>query len=182
MTSLSIRAAAPADLPFVHGLVERAYRGDAARAGWTHEADLLGGQRIDMAALSEIAADPRQSLLIALADGALVGCVQVARKDGALCYLGLLSVEPKLQAAGLGKRLIEAAEQEAASHFGARAMEMTVLRQRGELVAYYVRRGYALTGEERPFPLDDERFGLPRTRDLAFVVLRKALESSPDEP
>jgi ribosomal protein S18 acetylase RimI-like enzyme len=181
MTPPSIRPATLADLPALHALVERAYRGDAARAGWTHEADLLDGQRIDLAALGEIVADPRQSLLIAFADGALVGCVQVTQKDGALCYLGLLSVEPKLQAAGLGKRLIDVAEREAASRFGADAMEMTVIRQRGELVAYYVRRGYALTGEERPFPLDDERFGLPRTRDLAFVVLRKPLESSPEE-
>jgi phosphate-selective porin len=54
-------------------------------------------------------------------------------------------------------------------------MEMTVIRQRTELIAYYERRGYTLTGETRPFPLDDERFGLPVTRDLSFVVLAKRL-------
>jgi predicted N-acetyltransferase YhbS len=182
MTKLSIRPATPADLSALHGLVERAYRGDSARAGWTHEADLLGGQRTDLAALGEIVADPRQSMLIAIQDGALTGCVQIAQKDETLCYLGLLSVEPSLQAAGLGKRLIEAAEQEAASRFGATAMEMTVIVQREELIAYYVRRGYALTGEKRPFPLDDERFGLPPTRDLAFVVLRKPIGPERGEP
>ena len=54
-------------------------------------------------------------------------------------------------------------------------MEMTVIANRGELIAWYERRGYVLTGERRPFPLDDPRFGLPKTRDLAFVVLEKPL-------
>ncbi len=71
--------------------------------------------------------------------------------------------------------MIEAAEAEAAARFAATRMEMTVIRQRAELIAWYERRGYRLTGETRPFPLDDPRFGLPRTRDLAFVVLEKPL-------
>ena len=54
-------------------------------------------------------------------------------------------------------------------------MEMTVIASRDELIAYYERRGYALTGERRPFPLDDPRFGLPKTRELEFVVLEKDL-------
>ena len=76
------------------------------------------------------------------------------------------------------KALVDAqrsAEAEAAARFAATRMEMTVIRQRAELIAWYERRGYRLTGETRPFPLDDPRFGLPRTRDLAFVVLEKTL-------
>ena len=45
---------------------------------------------------------------------------------------------------------------------------------RAGLIAYYERKGYALTGERRPFPMQDERFGLPQ-RELEFVVLAKAL-------
>jgi GNAT superfamily N-acetyltransferase len=97
----------------------------------------------------------------------------VTRRPDGRGYLGLLTVEPTLQAAGLGRRLIAAAE-DCARAFGAKAMEMTVIASRGELIAYYERRGYALTGERRPFPLDDPRFGLPKTRDLEFVVLEKA--------
>lgn len=169
-----IRAAASADLPALHALVERSYRGDSAKAGWTHEADLLGGQRTDLAALAEMLADSGQRLLVAVEDGALTGCVAVTRKSDGRGYLGLLTVDPTLQAAGLGKRLIAAAEG-AARDFGADTIEMTVIASRGELIAYYERRGYALTGERRPFPLDDPRFGLPKTRDLEFVVLAKAL-------
>lgn len=168
-----IRTATADDVASLHALVERAYRGEAAREGWTHEADLLDGQRTDRAALDDMLADPRQHILVASVDDVLVGCVLVADQGKGTCYLGMLSVEPSLQAGGLGKRLIEAAEQTARSQFGADCMEMTVIRQRGELIAYYERRGYRLTGEERPFPLDNPRFGIPRTRQLAFVVMAK---------
>lgn len=172
---MDIRTATIADIPALHRLVERAYRGDSARKGWTHEADLLGGQRTDVEALSEMIIDPLQRILLAIGANGLVGCVQVSQKNAGTAYLGLLSVDPEVQAGGLGKALIEAAERAAQIEFSASTIEMTVIAQRGELIAYYERRGYALTGEERPFPHDDQRFGLPVTRDLSFVVLAKAL-------
>ena len=163
-----------ADLPALHGLIERAYRGDTARAGWTHEADLLGGQRTDLDALSAMLADPEQRLLVARDGAALIGCVALQRIGGDRCYLGLLTVEPTLQATGLGRRLLAEAEA-AAREWGMTFVEMTVIARRRELVAWYERRGYRLTGERRPFPIDDPRFGLPKTGDLEFVVLEKHL-------
>jgi predicted N-acetyltransferase YhbS len=170
-----IRPAILSDIPALHRLVERAYRGDSARKGWTHEADLLGGQRTDVEALTTIIADPTQRILIAVNDAGVIGCVQVSQKDADTAYLGLLSVDPDVQAGGLGKALIIEAERTAQREFGAQVIEMTVISQRFELIAYYERRSYALTGETRAFPLDDERFGLPVTRDLSFVVLAKRL-------
>ena len=172
---MTIRVSTLADIAPLRDMVERAYRGESARKGWTHEADLLQGQRTDVAALTDFINDPAQRILIATDEGRVTGCVQITAKAGAVVYLGLLSVDPDIQANGLGKALIIAAEALAQREFGATTMEMTVIRQRAELIAYYERRGYALTGEERPFPLDDERFGLPVTRDLSFVVLAKAL-------
>ena len=156
-------------------LVQRAYRGESARLGWTHEADLLDGQRTDAEALGSMLADPHQRVLVAEEDARLIGCVQVSDQRDGTAYLGMLSVDPTLQARGLGKLLIGVAEGTALEVFGARRMEMTVIEQRAELIAYYERRGYARTGETRPFPLDDPRFGLPRRRDLHFVVLAKSL-------
>ncbi len=173
---MPIRDATEADIPALHALVEGAYRGDSARRGWTHEADLLGGQRTDRAALAAILADPDHRLLAAEESGALIGCVQVSTAGAGKACLGMLSVDPAWQARGLGRRLIGAAEAAAAGDLAARTIEMTVIRQRAALIAYYLRRGYAPTGEERPFPLDDPRFGLPVTRDLAFIVLAKTLE------
>jgi GNAT superfamily N-acetyltransferase len=173
--NLSIRRASLRDLAMLHDLVHRAYRGDAARGGWTHEADLLDGQRTDADALSAMLMDDTQRVLVAGAADRLAGCVQVSDQGGGTAYLGMLSVDPDVQAGGLGRALIAAAEQEARSAFAATRMEMTVIKQRAELIAYYERRGYKLSGEERPFPLDDPRFGLPRRRDLVFVVLAKSL-------
>ncbi|MGX8272916.1 GNAT family N-acetyltransferase [Brevundimonas diminuta] len=175
MSEATFRPAAPDDVPALHRLIESAYRGDSAKAGWTHEADLLGGQRTDETELRDILADASRVLLLAEIDGVLTGCVQVADQGESLTYLGLLTVDPRRQAGGLGRWLIAAAEAEAIDRFGATRMEMTVIRQRAELIAWYERRGYRLTGETRPFPLDDERFGLPQTRELEFVVLEKAL-------
>ena len=158
-----------------HALVESAYRGDSARKGWTHEADMLGGVRTDREALVEILSDPLQCLLLAFDDEALIGTVNIADVGAGRAYLGLLSVDPARQASGLGRRLLEVAEQEAKARFGAAALEMTVIRQRPELIAYYERRGYRVTGEARPFPYGDERFGLPQRPDLIFEVLEKEL-------
>ncbi len=175
MSGPVFRPAAPDDVSALRALIESAYRGDSAKVGWTHEADLLGGQRTDEAELRDILADASRIILLAEVDNALTGCVQVADQGRGLAYLGLLTVDPARQTGGLGRLLIEAAEAAAAARFAATRMEMTVIRQRAELIAWYERRGYRLTGETRPFPLDDPRFGLPRTRDLAFVVLEKPL-------
>lgn len=175
---LAFRFAALADVPAAHALIESAYRGDSAKAGWTHEADLLGGQRTDHEALADIINDPKQTLILAEDDGALIGCVVIvdkgARDNERIAYLGMLTVKPTLQAGGLGRRLIEVAEQHA-RELGASVMELTVVTRRTELIAWYLRRGYTDTGRKEPFPLDDPRFGLPRTWDLEFVVLSKAL-------
>lgn len=171
---LPIEVAGEGDLAGLHVLIEAAYRGDSARRGWTHEADLLGGQRTDIEALAGIVGDPAQRLLVARGSAGLAGCIQITPKDGGIGYLGLLAVDPEVQANGLGARLIAAAEVHLAG-LGATTVEMTVIRQRTELIAYYERRGYALTGELRDFPYGDARFGEPRTDELAFVVLAKPL-------
>lgn len=175
MTDLPIEVAAEADLTALHALIEAAYRGDSARRGWTHEADLLDGQRTDMEALAAIVGDPGQRMLVARDASRLVGCIQLTSRDGSIGYLGLLAVAPDAQANGLGARLLAAAETCLATQLGASTVEMTVIRQRAELIAYYQRRGYVLTGEVRDFPYGNARFGEPLTDDLVFVVLAKPL-------
>lgn len=170
-----MRPAGPEDVAALLALVESAFRGESAKRGWTHEADLLGGQRTDAAALAAMIADPAQTMLLLEHDGVLNGCVSVADKGAGRAYLGMLTVNPDLQGGGLGRKLVDGAEAFARTQLGASAMEMTVIKQRPELIAWYLRHGYVETGWEEPFPLDDPRFGLPKTRDLVFVVLAKAL-------
>ncbi|MEN5362662.1 GNAT family N-acetyltransferase [Brevundimonas intermedia] len=169
MTEIAFRAATLDDVAALHPLIEGAYRGETAKAGWTHEADLLFDTRTSIEELSALIADPDRVILLAHRDDVLIGCVQVARVGDDRTYLGMLTVEPSLQASGLGRRLLAAAEAEAVTRFGARRMEMTVIHRRAELIAWYERRGYAPTGETRPFPVD------PPRPELDFVVLEKGL-------
>ena len=163
------------DIDALHVLVESAYRGESARRGWTHEADLLGGQRTDARALREIITADRQVILLARNGPDIAGCVQLSPVGEGLAYLGLLTVDPALQASGLGKLLLAESERFVRDHWQAKAIEMTVIRQRTDLIAYYERRGYVCTGELRPFPHGDERFGRPKSPALEFAVLRKPI-------
>lgn len=172
----TLRAATLDDVPVLVDLVQSAYRGDSARHGWTHEADLVEGSRTSEAEVADYVAGAGKTVLIATDGGRLVGCVHVALAGEALGYLGMLSVRPELQAKGYGRRLVAAAEAHARQALGARRMEMTVIRQRPELIAWYATLGYRLTGEERPFPYDDPT-DRPTRPDLAFVVLEKQLSA-----
>ena len=171
---MHLEPATPDDLPTLHALIESAYRGDSARRGWSHEADLLDGQRTDVASLAAMLRDPAQHLLVFRDNDRLRACVALTDKRHGLAYLGMLTVDPEHQSGGLGKLILAAAEDHAA-HFGATRVEMTVIAQRRELIAWYERRGYRGTGERRPFPASDPRFGLPRRDDLEFAVLEKRL-------
>ena len=161
------------DLPALHALIESAYRGEPARRGWSHEADLLDGQRTDLAALEAILADPAQQLLVLRDHEILRACVALTDKGAGLAYLGMLTVDPSRQAAGVGRMILAAAEDHCATHFAASRIEISVIAQRLELIAWYERRGYVQTGEHRPFPAHDPRFGLPKRDDLVFVILER---------
>ena len=177
MTDLTIRTATAEDVDAILPLVEGAYRGEGSRRGWTTEADLLGGQRTDAAMLNEIIADPKQAILLALDGEALVGSVLIAVRGEGVGYLGMLSVDPTRQAAGIGKALVRAAEAAMLDRFGADRIEMQVFWQRESLIAWYERMGYRRTGETRPFPMHDPRLGLPLRDDLWFEVLEKPLRA-----
>ena len=172
---MKLEPAVAGDIEALHALIESAYRGDSAWRGWTHEADLLGGQRTDAKALRAILAADNQEILVARRGQAITGCVQLTWLGDGLAYLGLLTVDPALQAAGLGKELLSRSEAFVREQWQATAIEMTVIGQRTDLIAYYERRGYQRTGEHRPFPHDDPRFGRPKTPELEFAVLRKPI-------
>ncbi len=178
MERVRIRPATALDVPAHVSLVNAAFRGESSRAGWTTEADLLDGQRVDADGLVLDVAAPDTIVLLAEQDDeaalALMGCVKLQRQRSE-CYLGMLTIRPTAQGAGLGSQLLDAAERWAMTQWSAQSMRMTVITQRTELIAWYERRGYRRTNEQRPFPYGDVRFGLPRRDDLVFDVLRKRL-------
>lgn len=188
--SLSWRLATPSDAAAVVALVNGAYRGESGRRGWTTEADLLGGQRLDHEMVLEmIEADAgRESGGVLLADFAessgagqesasLVGCVHIKRlqPDSRAAYFGMLTTDVDRQKLGIGDFLLKKAEEFAAKELGAERMEMQVISLRRELIAWYERRGYVRTGKTSPFPYGQLRFGEPLRPDLEFIWMSKAL-------
>ncbi|MFK4594285.1 GNAT family N-acetyltransferase [Streptomyces pristinaespiralis] len=171
---LTYRDAAEADVPALVALIESAYRGESSRAGWTSEADILGGQRTDPQGVREVITAPGSRLMIVERDGEPVACCQLEHRGDA-AYFGMFAVRPDLQGAGLGRRIIAEAERSARETWGVAEMHMTVISVREDLIAWYERRGYRRTGRMTPFPYGDERFGIPRRDDLAFELLVKDL-------
>ena len=168
------RGATLADLDALVELVTSAYRGDASRQGWTTEADFLEGNRIDRDVLRHDIERPHSRVLIAERDGDLLACAHVCEEGGA-GYFGMFSVAPTLQGGGIGKALLAESERIVRNEWNLPAMRMTVIDIREELIAFYERRGYALTGIKKPFPYGDPRYGIPTRDDLRFEVLEKPL-------
>ncbi|MCB0527325.1 MAG: GNAT family N-acetyltransferase [Saprospiraceae bacterium] len=159
------------DIPQLLTLINRAYRGEVSRQGWTTEADfLMGDLRTDADDLFALMQREHAVILKANTEsGALTGCVFLEKRAGRL-YLGMLSVDPALQAAGLGKQLLGAAEDHA-RNTGCRSVYFRVLSKRYQLIAWYERRGYALTGDTEPFDAP-MKFGEP-TEPLVFAIMEK---------
>lgn len=173
MSSFVLRRAIASDVPAIVELVERAYRGEPSRAGWTTEAELLDGQRTDPSEVEDLIASRRSEILLAFDGQALVGSMALTDEGEAL-YFGMFAVEPTAQSKGVGRAMLEEAERTGRAADKAR-MRMTVIAQRTELIAWYARRGYAPTGAIETFPYGNPRFGRPKRDDLYFLVLEKAL-------
>jgi GNAT superfamily N-acetyltransferase len=169
------RLADASDLETLSAFINSAYRGDSSRAGWTTEADFLDGQRTDPETLGAQLAAPG-SVMLMLHDerGALAACVFLQNR-GDRAYLGMLTVDPLRQTGGIGKKLMETAEDWVRRNWGRPRLELRVFRQRPELIAWYERRGYRRTGRQEPFAYDDPKSGQARRPDLVFEVLEKDL-------
>lgn len=161
------------DIPELNALVNSAYRGDSSRQGWTTEADLLDGIRIDDDRLKELI-QKQDSVILKYTDSndKIIACVHLEKK-GDRMYLGMLTVSPRLQSRGIGKALMQAAEIHARK-WKCTSVYMSVITERTELLAWYERHGYKNTKINKPFPSEDPRFGLPK-KELEFVILEKMI-------
>jgi GNAT superfamily N-acetyltransferase len=174
----NLTVATQADVPAVVELMNRAFRGRGEDASWSTEERYIEGTRTSEELLrEEMAAHPDARLLLwRKADTTLLGCVWMQPEQKLAWSLGSLTIVPSEQKAGLGRTLLAAAEDWALAR-GAQEIKMTVVHVRAALLDWYARRGYSLTGETKPFPYGDERYGKPTRDDLYFVVLSKRLTS-----
>lgn len=164
-----VTEATTSDIPALVHLVNMAYRGGE---GWTDESHLLAGRRTDEAGVGELLKGSDSVILkYHESESALAGCVYLKRQENKL-YLGMLSVWPARQGAGIGKALLSAAVDYARQKQCA-CIRITVISVRHELIAWYERHGYRRTGEIEPFHAG-EKFGIQK-QPLQLVVLERAV-------
>lgn len=159
------------DIPQLVTLINSAYRGEESKKGWTTEADLLEGQRVNAEGLEKIIHTPGAVILKCCnEEDDVIGCVYLKKNDNKM-YLGMLTVSPTLQAGGIGKKILKASEEYAAQQ-DCDAIEMTVISVRKELIAWYQRHGYHDTGKRSPFPDDPLS---TKKQALEFITMEKSL-------
>ena len=183
MSQPAFRYARQADVPALVALIERAYRSPETAGSWASEAHLLKGPRTSNAEISGLIAQPDSRFIIAELDGGLAGCCLIQRLGTTECtsadigrgsaYFGMFAIEPGVHSTGLGKIILAEAERRARQLWNASAMVMTVINLRSELIGYYERRGYALTGAAMPFPFSETSGEV--TRDFHLVEMKKSL-------
>lgn len=168
---MSVEKATLKDVPELIDLINNAYRGEHSRKGWTSEADILDGERINKKMLEDLFKHNSATILkyTAGSDAIITGTVYLEIRNEAL-YLGMLTVSPELQGQGIGKVLLNAGETFAQQH-SCKKVVMSVIKSRKELISWYERHGYRFTGEVLPF-YDDGRFGKPK-QPITLIVLEK---------
>jgi ribosomal protein S18 acetylase RimI-like enzyme len=169
---MPVTKATLADTAALNVLVNSAYRGEHSKKGWTTEADLLAGNRIDEETIAGYLNTPGVAILKYTDDnGEIKGSVYLENKGNKL-YLGMLSVDPEMQAGGIGRLLLHEAEV-FAKGLHLPVISITVISTRAELIAWYQRRGYNATGEVQPFHAE-EKFGIPHN-PIELIVMEKNL-------
>lgn len=169
---MTFRHATPNDTTALASLINRSYRGDSSRAGWTTEADLLSGKRIDEAGVEQLLNENDSLILIAHSKKSILATIH-AHRENENVHFGLFTVEPTLQGGGIGKQLLAYAESEAIRIWGVTSAVMEVITHRGELIEYYERRGYVKTSEMIAFPKLD--LWDKQVDSLELAVLSKSL-------
>lgn len=171
---LEFRRALGSDIPAWVALVNAAYRGESSTVGWTTEAHLLDGTRIDARLAQKLLAETSSQVVLGWIPENREPVVSLYLKPEPFdLYLGMVTVSPKLQNRGLGKQILRFAETEARKQ-GFHSLRITVISLRHELIEWYLRHGYIDTGLEEEFSTHDPVYGVPKV-DFNMKVLRKSL-------
>jgi GNAT superfamily N-acetyltransferase len=156
-TRLHFRLAEPRDAEAVTALINVAFR--------HAEAFLIDRDRIDIDSVRTFL--EKGKFLLAEDGDPLVGCAYVELR-GDRAYLGLLSVDPTRQKAGLGSQIMTACEEYCAK-IGCRFMDLRIINVREELPRFYRRLGYIETGTEPLTP------GINPKIPCHFITMSKPL-------
>ncbi|WP_379090742.1 GNAT family N-acetyltransferase [Pedobacter sp. UC225_65] len=172
-----ITTASEQDAKELNVLINAAYRGEESKKGWTTEAEILGGLRIDEMTLKGMLAQGEGTIVKYTGSGEeILGTVYLEIKMPAL-YLGMFAVSPLSQSKGIGKALLSFAEDFALAH-GCDRITLTVISIREELIDWYKRHGYVPTGHSIAFEDIEGRFGDPKVDAIELIEMQKSMAIS----
>jgi ribosomal protein S18 acetylase RimI-like enzyme len=155
--ALRFRTADPDDLDALVSLINAAFR---------VEQPFIEGDRIDHQGARSYM--EKGKFLVAEDSAALAGCVYVELR-GDRGYLGLLGVDQQRQGTGLGRKLMDAAEN-FFREIGCVAVDLRVISARTPLPAFYRHLGYLETGTA-PFAPD-----VPLKLPCHYILMSKTLD------
>ncbi len=169
-----IATATAQDAEELNILINAAYRGEESKKGWTSEAEILGGIRIDEATLKAMLDQGKGNIVKYTSEGGEILATVYLEIKVPVLYLGMFAVSPISQGKGIGKMLLSYAENFALNN-GCDRITLTVIDTREELVDWYSRHGYIPTGNSIAFNDIEGRFGDPKVDAIDLIEMQKML-------
>jgi GNAT superfamily N-acetyltransferase len=156
VATIPIRRAELPDVDAIVRLVNQAF---------VAESPYIEGERVNSASVLQLLS--KGKFLLLEREGKLAACIYIERR-GPRAHLGLVSVDPGQQRAGLGSQLMATAEADCRTA-GYSEMDLRFINHRVELRRFYERLGFLDTGVQE-FP-DPARMKVP----FHFVQMAKSL-------
>ena len=152
--SLNIRNAKIDDVAQLVELINLAYRAQSERS-WTTEKAFVDGTRITNEQLNGDLSRSNFKLFVGENEqGLLVACIGLSLDHNSV-EIGTFAIDPTIQNLGYGREMLNYVETCITQNYSSvRRLIMYVLDVRSELMAYYQRRGYQITGRTEPYPID----------------------------
>ncbi len=174
MNLTHFRTATHDDIGFLVELVNSAYQPIGNTSGWTDESCYVAGTRTSAGSLAKLLSKPDSVLLLGLHEGQIIATVHVQKKAGRV-HIGMLAVNPAWQGQSIGGQMLAYAEDYAVKQFHARILAMIVIALRTDVIGFYQRRGYQLTGLTIPYAQLCGETCDAKIEGLEFAELEKSL-------
>lgn len=155
------------DVENLYYLLNVSYRDEI---GWTNEANLIHGERITREQLENLLKRDDFELWVMKINNDLQGCIglTIARD---FIEIGTYAIKARLQGLGYGTLLLKHIENYISEKWNSHYIKMLVINCRYELIDFYQRRDYIVSGETAGFPIDGN-VGTPIV-PLHLIVLEK---------
>uniref|UniRef100_A0A8H7NMJ8 N-acetyltransferase domain-containing protein n=1 Tax=Bionectria ochroleuca TaxID=29856 RepID=A0A8H7NMJ8_BIOOC len=132
---LNFRVATLEDAEPLKELIQAAFRAEDSREGWVGLADLAAGFTMDVNEVKERISSPTSEVLIASnAESKYLGCVAVSKHGENVARVSWVAVDQKSHRGGIGRKVLEHAEEYSRQTWGSRSWGSMLSRPGGPLL------------------------------------------------